>query len=57
MELLPIPPPHMATGPIPTDDAQIGSGFFVGGLQVRHYETQPVTPRRYVWWGGGACTL
>ena len=46
MELLPIPAPHVPVGLIPADDAQIGTGFFVGGLQVRHYEAQPVTPRR-----------
>jgi hypothetical protein len=48
MELQPVPAaPHVPPGTVPPDEAQVGSGFFVGGLQIKHFDPNPVTPRRY----------
>jgi hypothetical protein len=47
MELPHVPgAPHVPPGTVPPDEAQVGTGFYVGGLQIRHFDPNPVTPRR-----------
>jgi hypothetical protein len=43
-ELYPVPTVP-ASAELPEDE-QLGTGFFVGGTQLHHFETAPVTPRR-----------
>lgn len=45
-ELL-MPVPHIPIGAIPPDDDQKGTGFFIGGMSMKHFQDLPVTPRRY----------
>lgn len=35
----------MPPGSIPHDDEQKGTGFFVGGMALHHFQDGPVTPR------------
>ena len=47
MELPHVPgAPHVPPGTVPPDEAQVGTGFYVGGLQIRHFDPNPVTPHR-----------